>query len=357
MIQLQAHSKISKFIFPVRLVGFLSGALSLVPQLLNGGHWVAWCYLIVCAIGWPLLAKYLAINHPKQHRAERKNLLGDAIVVGSWLPIAQFNPLTTTLFIAMGCMGAVGVGGLANLYRPLVMIAISAGVTSALIHPTLTSEVSSASVFAAIPLITFFPLMVGISTNELAKQLYRQHQRLVIISQTDDLSGLSTRRHWDSCANTLIEHYQRQRAEAAILLMDIDHFKSINDQYGHAVGDQVIIQVSNILRQSMRSTDVAGRYGGEEFALLLPNTNLQGAQHLAEQILQQVGSTTIWGELELRCTLSIGIAMLPATDADLQRWMRQADIAMYQAKELGRNQIISWHPELEQPQLKLALSK
>ena len=122
-------------------------------------------------------------------------------------------------------------------------------------------------------------------------------------------------------------------------MFDLDHFKRVNDTWGHAVGDQVLVQVAGITRQLLRATDTAGRLGGEEFMILLPSTTLAGARQLAERLRQTIADTPVEGpEDTFNITASLGITLFPAHDTDdLPQAMQRADQALYIAKSSGRN--------------------
>lgn len=137
---------------------------------------------------------------------------------------------------------------------------------------------------------------------------------------------------------------EQQRSRGALLLVDIDHFKRVNDHYGHLAGDHVLRHIVGVLRQRLRASDVLGRYGGEEFMVLLPGTDLHGAAQLAEQLRQAVQAAPCeWQGQRIAFTVSIGVAASADTPADLSRTsealLQAADQALYRAKDDGRNRV------------------
>ncbi|HET9836360.1 MAG TPA: GGDEF domain-containing protein, partial [Rhodanobacteraceae bacterium] len=128
---------------------------------------------------------------------------------------------------------------------------------------------------------------------------------------------------------------------ASMLILDIDNFKQVNDQYGHVVGDEVIVRIGQIIRRNMRSGDIAGRYGGDEFGIVLNGIDLQSAANVAERIRTSVHMATFESAAELRCTVSIGLASLRPEMRNARDWIRQADAALYKAKLLGRDQLFA----------------
>lgn len=172
-----------------------------------------------------------------------------------------------------------------------------------------------------------------------------QMAELEDLATRDSLTGVANLRHFRHLSTLELDHAQRMGRPLAVLGLDIDHFKKINDTHGHAVGDQALIAFAETCRHGLRDPDILGRCGGEEFSVTLPNTNREGALTLAERLRQKVQALVVPlpdGQ-DLRFTVSIGIAAYepsgpaqPPTIADLQQ---QADKALYQAKHRGRNRV------------------
>jgi len=161
------------------------------------------------------------------------------------------------------------------------------------------------------------------------------------LANTDGLTGLYNHRHFQERLHQEIERARRYRRALALIMADLDHFKSYNDTYGHPRGDEVLIEVARALRQASRTTDIPARYGGEEFALILPETSRQDAQRVAERVRQCVEGLGFEWEVEgqhPRLTISLGVAALrPAWDRE--RLLEAADAALYEAKRKGRNRV------------------
>lgn len=157
----------------------------------------------------------------------------------------------------------------------------------------------------------------------------------------DYLTGLSNRRYFMERGEAELAHARRYGHALSLLMIDIDHFKNINDTHGHKVGDIVLQQQANIMRSTFRTVDTIGRIGGEEFAVLLPETALQEAVIVAERLRQAVASADLAQAtgLPLHFTISIGVAMLPSKEASLDSLLILADTALYKAKQAGRNRI------------------
>jgi diguanylate cyclase (GGDEF)-like protein len=163
------------------------------------------------------------------------------------------------------------------------------------------------------------------------------HRRLMAQATVDPLTGAFNRRHMERCVGEAIERQRRTTAPSSVLLIDIDHFKRINDQLGHATGDSVLTAIVSLIRKRARKLDLLFRIGGEEFMLLLPDTREADAEALAGQLCASIaGSPLLEGQ---QVTASIGVSELRAAES-MDSWMKRADDAMYAAKKAGRNRVV-----------------
>ncbi|MEO4045963.1 diguanylate cyclase [Pseudomonas sp. CAU 1711] len=169
----------------------------------------------------------------------------------------------------------------------------------------------------------------------LATRRYQQH--IVALATTDALTGLPNRRGFDLLANQALQEAQRAQSPLSALMIDLDHFKRLNDTHGHLAGDQVLHGFAEQLQGRLRQSDIICRWGGEEFILLLKDTDLATARQLAEKIRQQIEQAVFaFSGAELRITCSIGLAERHGEDS-LERLIARADRALYRAKQSGRN--------------------
>jgi two-component system cell cycle response regulator len=185
----------------------------------------------------------------------------------------------------------------------------------------------------------------------LQDELSRANDELRRVSVTDGLTGLYNRRNVETLLHEMFEHSARLHEHLACAMFDLDHFKSVNDTYGHQAGDAVLQQLAGILKASAREIDRVGRYGGEEFILLLPGTPLDSAVTFAERTRQQVESHTFTFEGgSLRRTISCGVAAFPHPRiGHREALVKAADDALYVAKGLGRNRVVRFDsPEFNQ---------
>jgi diguanylate cyclase (GGDEF)-like protein len=170
--------------------------------------------------------------------------------------------------------------------------------------------------------------------------LVEQAQRLQELATVDGMTGLFNRRHFFSLAEIEWSRYQRHWRPISVLMLDIDQFKSINDRFGHDVGDRVIVQIAEICRQEKRKTDVVARFGGEEFLLLLPETSMTEAQAIAERLRGQVETSDLSiAPHAISATVSIGVAQANSSMDTIFDLIKVADHALYAAKNAGRNRV------------------
>ncbi|BEV73146.1 hypothetical protein THUN1379_26280 [Paludibacterium sp. THUN1379] len=173
---------------------------------------------------------------------------------------------------------------------------------------------------------------IALQRNLHEAQLYR-------LATQDGLTQLFNRRHFIDSAERHLNQARRYQRQVAVMMMDLDHFKAINDHYGHAVGDRVLSVFSRLCLRSLRTSDIVGRLGGEEFAALLPDTTLEDARIIAERLRQHVAQAELAHEgRAIRFHVSIGIALMNEQD-NLDSMLARADRLLYQAKALGRNRI------------------
>lgn len=162
------------------------------------------------------------------------------------------------------------------------------------------------------------------------------------IAGRDQLTGAHTRRGFIERANQELERFRRYDRPASLTMVDIDHFKSINDTHGHPVGDKVLREFADRLRKAARPNDLLGRLGGEEFALLMPETSAEEAMAAADRFREEIAARVFTPApgIELRVTASFGIAQADVGVADAEGWIAAADAPLYEAKRSGRNRCV-----------------
>jgi len=331
-----------------RTVGLLLGAFAVGGGLYESAAptWL-WLLLLVNVLGWPHLAYAIAVRSRNPHRAELRNLMTDSALGGAWIAAMQFNPAPSVILVTMLAMDKAAVGGLRFLARcllaqtaTLIVVAAAAG-----IEPTLEPSGMTARL-GAVPLLVIYPVLVALTAHRLARRVRAQNRLLAALSQTDGLTQLMNRAAWEEMAGAEMRRCRTSGSTATLLMLDIDHFKAINDRHGHPAGDAVLRAVARIVRDTLRDEDLPGRYGGEEFCIVLPNTGEAGAAVAAERLRTRIEGAVLERRARIRATVSIGFAELAPEDSDCATWIARADRALYAAKAAGRNRCVRFEAAL-----------
>ncbi|MCM2681319.1 sensor domain-containing diguanylate cyclase [Echinimonas agarilytica] len=190
--------------------------------------------------------------------------------------------------------------------------------------------------------IDHIALIIYDVTDEAVNKIEQKlaNARLEEISRTDSITQLFNRGHWEERLRHEFARMQRSKQPSTLVMIDIDHFKAVNDQYGHVAGDEVIREVARRLKRTKRNVDIAGRFGGEEFSILLLDTQPDQALYFAERLRKAVAKTPIeFEDHAISVTVSIGISQNhPEINSPLA-WVERADAALYESKKNGRNQV------------------
>lgn len=332
-------------IYPARAIGVGLGFISVAGVFSSVGAppW-AWLLLILNGFVWPHIAFLSARRAADPRRAERRNLMIDAVGGGFWVALMQFNLLPSALLLAMLSMDNIALGGMRLFLRGLLahVAGVAAGVLLVGWAPAPVTNVRE--ILFCLPFLLIYPQLVGIITFRLAQRLDLEKRNLLQRSRIDTLTGLSNRGYWQERALVELSRCRRQGAPAVLVLADIDHFKNINDRFGHGVGDQVLRRLSALLQRELRISDLLCRYGGEEFAMVLPDTDSTGALTIIERLRATIMGFDMEPDYPGDLTVSFGLAQLGPHIADLPAWIEAADTALYQAKQAGRNCCVVYVP-------------
>jgi diguanylate cyclase len=337
------HQRELRFVgrmYRMRMLGLGLGVLPIASVLHDhGASWPVWCLLVINGYLWPQLAYLRARRSRDPRTAEFNNLIADSALGGMWIAVMHFNLLPSALLVTMLSVDKIGVAGWRFLARTAsVQVAVCLLAWTALGFP-LQLQSSMANIVSALPFMFAYPMAISTLTFHLGHRVAQQNRQLERLNRIDVLTGLPNRRHWEEIVGSELARYLRTRRPAVLLLIDVDRFKEVNDNHGHVVGDEVLRNVATALRTSIREIATAARYGGDEFATLLAETDARGAQDVAERIRNAFLAKRGAAAEQEQCTLSIGIAEADRLLVTVDDWIRRADAAMYRAKAAGRDRI------------------
>lgn len=196
-------------------------------------------------------------------------------------------------------------------------------------------------------IITLFFFGVNITDlKQTQMSLEEANQKIELLANTDKLTSINNRRSFYSIAEQELQKSKKDKHSLALLLLDLDHFKKINDNYGHEIGDFILKEFAALCKNLLRQSDSISRIGGEEFTILLPRTNHLQAYQIAEKIRVKVAEHEFYIEnIEhaINISISIGISNLIDEKKSIKELMIEADIALYKAKNIGRNQVVEFN--------------
>ena len=331
--------QLPSLIYRLRLLGMALGGIAIAAVLQERqAPWPAWAWLAFTAVAWPHVAYLVARRSRDPYRAELRNLLLDSAMAGAWVPLLHFNLLPCVLLVTLTTVDKISSGVPRLWLRSLPGLGgglLATGLATGFVFEPVTSM---AVLVACLPIILIHTVAVSLASYRLIRQVTRQNHLLDQLRRTDTLTGLYGRGYWrEQAAHALARHHAAGEA-AALMLIDVDHFKQINDSHGHGVGDEVLRALAAAIRRNIRTHDFAGRLGGDEFAVLLPGASADDASRIADRILDAVVAMRIYEQPLVRPTISVGVAQA-MRHADLQDWLDAADAALYRAKREGRNQV------------------
>ncbi|MCQ4274414.1 diguanylate cyclase [Stutzerimonas degradans] len=335
------RSSVSRRAFYPRFIGLGVGFFCVAAVFIERPATPVWTWALLigfCYL-WPFLAYWLSRRSPSPLRAERRQVLIDSLLGGFFIGAMQYNTLPSAVLLSMMAMNNCATGGAAFVLRGLLAQMAGMVLAGLLLGFGFAPRTSQMQIYACIPMLIVHPLVIGMVLYRLAMQLVRHKQALRELSRTDGLTGLFNRSYWDELFRLEFSHRQTRGGDAALALIDVDHFKNINDRYGHPLGDVVLRQVGACIARNLRVGDLSGRYGGDEFCVLLPGANGALAYEVMERLREDIARLDFDSAPQLSTSLSIGIAAFEPSMQDALEWIAAADRALYAAKHDGRNRI------------------
>ena len=257
----------------------------------------------------------------------------------------QLSQYYMCLLVSLGSAATVYLAGPAQVYwiypASLTMFFLTSTRT-AYLYVILMCALIAPILYKGLPLMEFINVYVALFgttafINVFAKEIRSENRNLDKIATQDFLTGSGNRRGFDGALNECVHQFSQMDVPTCLIVMDIDDFKSLNDNYGHGIGDAVLKHLVDTAKKVLRKTDTVYRIGGEEFAILMADANIDDAQVLAEKIRQKVEDSQC--EERPGYTVSLGVSLLTADESGCE-WLKRADMAMYQAKKNGKNQVV-----------------
>lgn len=354
----------------VRTSGFVMGFAIFAAHLRGQDTpWLVWGLLALQFFVYPHLLHWRARRAPQAMQAVLGNFLIDALAMGLWAGFLGYPLWITFALLSCNLVSITLYGGLRYALQALVLFFSGGLLWWALNGQTLQLETRWPVTVLCIVGLTLFLLMATSTAyhrnrkllamraalreseqalhhanDSLQTQLQAIHvlqEKLSEQAHRDPLTGLYNRRYLDDTLARELARCQREGLPLSLMLIDLDHFKQINDTYGHLAGDEVLKQLAAMLSARARTSDVVCRFGGEEFLLLLPAMTQATALERADQWRQEFAAHSIrFGELHMQATLSVGVATYPGHGTTPQALIRSADDALYRAKTGGRNRVV-----------------
>ncbi|TAL86672.1 MAG: diguanylate cyclase [Rhodanobacter sp.] len=295
----EKHLEYVALVHRMRTLGSGLGALPVASVLYqqNASRWL-WALVILHAVIWPHVAWVIASRAENPARAERRNFLVDTILVGIWVPVMQLNLLPSAVLVTMLAMNHVSAGGWRLLARSLLLLSLTGLATWWMLGFTLQPVSTMFNIVACLPMLLSNPIWLSKVNYSLAQRVRQQNRLLDQLNRTDALTGLPNRTHWLEAVSRALQQFERNRRPATVILLDIDNFKNINDSHGHAAGDALLRKMASVLYENLREVDTPGRLGGDEFGIVLSDTDDAHAHAVAERIRQQIERSHIGAHSE-----------------------------------------------------------
>ncbi|QKJ86116.1 Diguanylate cyclase [Paramixta manurensis] len=321
--------------FP-RIVGLGFGAISVAFCLSSISSFWLYVALFLNGFIWPHLAYLRSLRAADPMRRERDNLLIDALLGGVWIALMGLNALPSVMIVAMMGMNNVSAGGVKLLLRAYMGQLVSMGITLLIVQPSINFATSPSQVYVCLPMLLIYPIFLGHVIYRMAIRLAQHKRQLMEISTLDGMTGVYNRRHWEHLLRNEYDNCMRYQRMATLLLIDIDHFKIINDTWGHDTGDEALLIITEELRLTLRASDVIGRFGGDEFAVIMPETPSQSAMLAIGRVRNHLTDRGQLTHAGMTLHISVGIAQFHPEMQTYREWLKAADLALYRAKNSGR---------------------
>lgn len=341
----QARLPGSRFVKRMYLMRILGTFLCFIPILSvliehQRSDWLM-VLLAVNAFVWPTCAWLRARSSAIPLATEHRNLVIDAGAGGFWIAMMAASPLPSVTIAAILLADRLAAGGVVLMRKAAITMLVVFLATWLTQGMAVDLFVSQRTMFATLPLVAIYIIALSVLTDSIALRLRVKSRELERIAMMDPLLDIANRRLLEKRIDHELKKLRLSRRESALMFIDIDNFKEVNDRFGHKVGDAMLATVSQILHLATRPTDTPARLGGDEFVILLPETTLDEAHIVATRIMDATAVMKDVAQEAVHCTLSIGIACATREMENVTDWLQAADNALYRAKREGKNRIFA----------------
>jgi diguanylate cyclase (GGDEF)-like protein len=335
---LQTRTK--KFLKRIFIMRQLGTILCFFPifSVLRDMHYES-SYFILLAVNafvWPSVAFLISRRSSDPVKSEQTSLILDTMFGGAWIGVMGLSPMPSFIILAVFIADRYAAGGWKLLAPSILGFTVSLIGIWLLVDMPLTLTFSPHTVWLTIPLATLYLIALSILSRKLSTNLSQKNRQFERIALMDPRLHIPNRRLFEQRLASTFVQTQRGNSTAHLMLIDVDHFKDINDTYGHEMGDYVLIELSNILRESIQSKDIPARFGGDELAVIVMDSSSQEIMQLSQTILDKVRHFRLPINPDFRMSISIGISSAAAAGSTTD-WLKMADQALYEVKRQGRD--------------------
>ena len=334
--------RIGRTVYPLRVFGFaLLSICVLLSQLKTDTPFDSWTVIsIALCLAYPHLA-FLNYKRHESRETEMRHMLIDMVLIGLLTGLVSFNPIIALPFIIANSAANYALRGMQLMLKGLALAFAAILFVGIFRDPHIVLEISPIELLLPFTYLTIITHFMGHIAYVRGMSLIRRRKLAEEVAQLDFLTGLYNRRYMFDHIKVHETDPQTRDINSAVIMADVDYFKQVNDNFGHDHGDAVLIEASALIKKCVSNNDIVARWGGEEFLILLPNTDITQALSVAENIRERIANSSIsFNGEEHTVTLTLGVASY-TPHSDFEHALKQADSALYRGKARGRNRVVT----------------
>lgn len=344
MSEKSSHSieRIGRSIYPLRVFGFILFGISiLLSQSKAGSSLDTWGIVgIVVCLSYPHLA-FLRYLRDEERETEIVHMQVDMALIGALTALICFTPAVALPYLIANSAANYALRGMKQVVKGLAFAFVFAMLVGLFLDQHAVFDASPLELLGPFVYLTIVTHYMGFLAYARGMSLMKRKKEAEDMAHLDFLTGLINRRSLFQQVRQSDTNPEVADPDTTLIMIDLDYFKQVNDVHGHDHGDAVLIQVSELIKNGLRQTDLVARWGGEEFLVLLPKTNLKQGITVAEEIREKVANGSFkHAGVEHKVTLTLGVASYTC-DSKFQETLQHADKALYEGKQLGRNRVVS----------------